>query len=180
MNWYLNGNILTPFILTGIRYLNISYFNLHDYIIIVALQIIIIFWKTILIFHMYVQQAYTLELTHTLRHEMCQVISKQQWPQNNTSSIQKIEIKLHTGKQRGTKIVIREIYKLIIYCRVDYLQRAELTDFDRFKLRYARRMRNKIRSRVFHKLKATRGGRPKGAKGEKKAKAPKKAAPKKK
>lgn len=89
-----------------------------------------------------------------------------------------MEIKLQTGKQR--RIVIREIYKLIIYCCVDYLQRAELTDFDRFKLRYARRMRNKIRSRVFHKLKATRGGRPKGAKGEKKAKAPKKAAPKKK
>lgn len=78
------------------------------------------------------------------------------------------------------EIVVWYIYKLIIYWGVDYFQRAELTDFDRFKLRYARRMRNKIRSRVFHKLKATKGGRPKGAKGEKKAKTPKKAAPKKK
>lgn len=59
-----------------------------------------------------------------------------------------------------------------------------MTDFDRYKLRYARRMRNKIRSRVFFKLRATKGGKPKGEKKAapaKKAKTPKKPAePKKK
>ncbi|XP_046680444.1 60S ribosomal protein L14 [Homalodisca vitripennis] len=59
-------------------------------------------------------------------------------------------------------------------------RRAELTDFDRFRLRYARRMRNKIRSRVFFKLRATKGGRPKGDKKAKAVKKVKKAAPPKK
>lgn len=68
-----------------------------------------------------------------------------------------------------------------------FLQRSEMTDFDRFKLRKAKQIRNRIRSAVYYKLKkkATKEGtlytkkKSKAPGKEKKPKAKPKASPKK-
>ena len=68
--------------------------------------------------------------------------------------------------------------KKIINFFVSYFQRAELSDFDRFKLRRAKRIRNALRTNAFFRLKKL-GKKEKVSKTSKAAKPVKKSAAKK-